>query len=243
VSDEDSAAAVTKRLTLQANVDDLTLRRNRKANAKAGWQKLLPPAFSLQRAVLVGGGPSVVKFVEAIKILRAEGCSVVTMNGTHDWCVQQGIYPNVHVALDARPANARFLTRPVPSCRYLICDSCHPEIFKVLPPTRTFIWDRDSLVGGSTVMLCAPPLLQKLGAKEFHFFGFDSCLLDEAHHAYRQPENDSMDILEVPIQERMFRVHPWMLQQAEEFLELSPQWGQISVYGEGLIAFLLREED
>ena len=45
--------------------------------------------------------------------------------------------------------------------------------------------------GGSTVVLRALPLMRMLGLSQFHLFGFDSCVLPEAHHAYPQPENDN----------------------------------------------------
>lgn len=240
--DVDTAESLSCGSALRPNVDELTLRRNRKANEKAGWLKFLPPAFSVKRAVLVGGGPSIAGFVEAIADLRSDGFSVVTMNGSHEWCLNHGIFPDVHVALDARASNARFLAKPVFGCRYLINECCHPSILEKLPRSGTFLWDAKTIRGGSTAMLCAPALLKKLGVEEMHFFGFDSCLFQDTHHAYPQPENDSDPILEVPVYGKVFRTTPWMMQQAEEFLELCEEWGKFSVYGEGLIATVLRED-
>jgi len=240
--DLDTAADVYTPLMLKPNVDEFTTRRNRKVNRAGGWRMLLPPDFHLSRCALVGGGPTLPQYTETIAELRADGVSVITMNGSHDWCLQNGIFPDAHLILDARPHNARFTARPVAGTRYLINEDCHPSILKSLPKAHTYLWSPGQIRWGSTVMLCAPSLLQLLGAHEFHFFGFDSCLSGDKHHAYSQPENDGESILEVPCQEQVFRCTPWMLQQAEEFLELARHWGAIQVYGDGLIATMLRED-
>jgi hypothetical protein len=93
-------------------------------------------------------------------------------------------------------------------------------------------------------MLRALYLLRVLGFWRFEIFGFDSCITDDEHHAYSQPENDGMQIITVTTTDgRMFRCNPWMVSQAQEFCDQIGVMGdefEMIVYGDGLIAHLLK---
>jgi hypothetical protein len=126
-----------------------------------------------------------------------------------------------------------------------------------LPKEQTYIWHtsaeeiRDILLesynkcypvpGGSTVLLRAIPLFRMLGFKRFHVFGCDSCLEDGAHHAYSQPENDEQPVIPVRIGDKEFMCHPWMISQAQEFIDLVKCMGdvmELEIYG-GLLRQIL----
>jgi hypothetical protein len=113
--------------------------------------------------------------------------------------------------------------------------------------------------GGSTVLLRAIPLLRMMGFKKFHLYGCDSCILDfneetavsepvavqaakYLHHAYSQPENDGVPVIPVIVQGRTFYCHPWMISQAQEFMDLIKVFGneiELNVKGNGLLAWIL----
>ena len=81
--------------------------------------------------------------------------------------------------------------------------------------------------GGSTVLLRAIPLFRMLGFKRFHIFGCDSCLEENKHHAYEQLENDDELIIPVNVSGKIFNCHPWMVSQAQEFIDLiRSDWGR-----------------
>ena len=236
-------SSLVDRLTLSQNTEEFVRRRQQQINRKAGWLQLFPPKFAVDRVALVGGGPSIAEFPDVIQELRASGVFVCAVNGAHDWCLRNSIFPDGFVMVDARVHNKRFTARPLPGVRYMISDQCHWQVLTPLPRESTYLWDRDELSGGSTAMLCAPALLKKLGASEFHFFGFDSCLIGGHHHAYEQSENDADEIIKIMVDDQEFVTTPWMVQQAEEFLELAPSWGALKVYGDGMISKLLRQDD
>lgn len=241
---EDDSGQDAQLSALAVNTDDFTLRRQRQINQKAGWQSLFPAKFIVNRVALIGGGPSINDYVDVIQELRADGVFVCTMNGSHDWCLQNQIFPDGFVMVDARVQNRRFTARPLPGVKYMMADHCHWQALASLPRESTYLWSREAIKGGSTVMLCAPALLRQLGASEFHFFGFDSCLTaDNRHHGYEQPENNADEVLTILVDDVEFRTTRWMVQQAEEFLELASDWGAIKVYGDGMIATLLRQDD
>jgi hypothetical protein len=83
-----------------------------------------------------------------------------------------------------------------------------------------------------------------LGFRNIEIFGWDSCLRDDAHHAYAQPENDSETVIEVSCGGRTFKCHTWMAMQASEVQDMVNQmYGRIDdlnicVRGDGLIAHI-----
>jgi hypothetical protein len=140
----------------------------------------------------------------------------------------------------------------------MIASQCHPSAFDQTPKDQTYIWHtsdpalHDTLSaqyetwwgvpGGSTVMLRAIPLMRMLGFKRMHLFGFDSCISENDHHAYAQPENDGAPIIDVLVGGKAFRCHPWMVSQAQEFMDTVKYLGnevELGVYGDGLIAWIM----
>jgi hypothetical protein len=161
------------------------------------------------------------------------------------------------VMVDARKFNARFTQPVVKDCKYFIASQCHPSVFKELPKDRTYVWHTQSEIlteileaqfeewypvpGGSTVLLRAIPLFRMLGFKRFHIFGCDSCLEEDAHHAYEQIENDDELVIPVNVSGKIFNCHPWMVSQAQEFIDLIRMIGdeiELEVYG-GLLHHIL----
>lgn len=241
------------------NVDEETIRRNVVANIGAGWQQVQPHLTQDVELMILAGGPSLAQHVDTLREMRAAGVKLVTLNGAYNWALEQGLQPSAQIIVDARAFNARFTKPVVPGCKYLIASQCDPSVLEGLPRDRTFLWhtgaehvreDLDAaypvwwlVPGGSTVMLRAIPLLRMLGFKQYHLFGFDSCLDGDAHHAYAQPENDSEVVIPVTVGGRTFRCHAWQVSQAQEFMDLVKFLGdeiELEVYGDGLINHILR---
>lgn len=241
----------------EINTGEEQIRANVRANLAAGWQQVHPHDTNDTEVMLVAGGPSLASQLDQIRELRAKGAKLVTVNGTYNWALENGLHPSAQIIVDARPFNARF-TKPVhPTCKYLIASQCDPQVLEGLPKDRTYLWHTGTqsiedilkehqpwwpIPGGSTVILRAIPLLRMLGFKRFHLFGFDSCLTDDLHHAYAQPENDQELVIPITCGERVFRCHAWMVSQAQQFQDLVRFLGdefEACVYGDGLIAHLL----
>lgn len=242
------------------NIEEQQAIANVKHNIAQGFEQVRPHLTNDVEVMILGGGPSLKDHEEEIKRLRSEeGVKLITLNGAYNWCLERGLTPSAHIMVDARPFNARFVRPAVDDCKYLISSQCDPSVFDGLPKERTLLWHtstekiRDildaqyeavwwSIPGGSTVLLRAIPLLRMLGFKRFHLFGCDSCLLDEQHHSYAQPENDSETVIPVSVGGRVFRCHPWMASQAQEFINLIRVFQdeiELEVYGNGLLAWIL----
>ncbi len=160
--------------------------------------------------------------------------------------------------LDALEFNLSFTKPVVDYCKYFLASQCNPKAFEGLPKDRTYLWHtqaeflNDELAkqfeawypvpGGSTVLLRAIPLFRMLGFKRFHLFGCDSCLEENEHHAYEQKENDKQLVIPVNVDGKIFSCNPWMMCQAQEFIEIVKMLGdefELEIYGGGLLSYIL----
>ena len=241
----------------RVNVGDEQTKKNVAYNIKQGFLEIQPHPTNNIETMIIGGGPSLSQHVKKIKQLRANGVKLIAINGAYKWCLDNGITPSAMVMVDARKFNARFTQPVVKDCKYFIASQCHPSVFKGLPKDRTYVWHTQAeeltemlqaqfeecypVPGGSTVLLRAIPLFRMLGFKRFHIFGCDSCLEENKHHAYEQLENDDELIIPVNVSGKIFNCHPWMVSQAQEFIDLIKMIGdeiELEVYG-GLLHHIL----
>jgi len=239
------------------NVDEDQIKKNVAYNIKQEFLQVQPYPTNDIETMIVGGGPSLPQHIEKIKQLRANGVKLIAINGAYKWCLDNGITPSAMVMVDARKFNARFTQPVVEDCKYFIASQCHPSVFKDLPKDRTYVWHTQAEIlkemleaqfeecypvpGGSTVLLRAIPLFRMLGFKRFHIFGCDSCLEESKHHAFEQLENDDEIIIPVNVSGKIFNCNPWMISQAQEFIDLIRMIGdeiELEVYG-GLLHHIL----
>jgi hypothetical protein len=212
-------------------------------------------------AIIVGGGPSLANDLWRIRGHQLAGGVVFATNNTYKFLKDAGITPNAHVIHDAREANVEFVPDDETICYY--ASQCHPRVLDAAaerlvcwhPHTDTCIdvaadWFAHSdsgittVAGGSAVGLNAMALAYILGHRYFLLFGFDSSYTDGLHHAYSQRLNDEELTVDVTAYGQVFQCAPWMVQQAEQFMELSNRlisYGcQIGVHGYGLIPTLAK---
>ena len=240
------------------NTTDEEIKKNVEHNIKQDYLQVEPHPTNEIEVMIVGGGPSLPQHIEKIKHLRANGVKLITINNAYKWCLDNGLTPSAMVMVDARKFNARFTKPVVEDCKYFIASQCNPSVFEGLPKDRTYIWHTQadllkdildeqyktwwSVPGGSTVLLRAIPLFRMLGFKRFHLFGCDSSLGEnEMHHAYEQEENDGQLVMPVNVSGKIFNCNPWMVSQAQEFIDLVKMLGdeiELAIYG-GLLHHIL----
>lgn len=217
------------------------------------------------QVLLLCGGPSLAANERRVRAYARKGWKIATVNGTHAWALERGLKPSVHAMLDARAFNERFVTNPVDGCRYLICSQCDDAVFKALKGYDVHLWHGASpsdpeakildrfyrtrwqrVMGGSSIGTRALGLLYLMGVRTVRVFGQDTCLLDGAHHAFEQPENDESPerVRPVKVGRRRFYAHNWMLSQLDDWLQMAsgvPDDLQLAIEGEGLLAYILGE--
>jgi len=247
------------------NTDLETCIEHIKANVQLQLPQVPRHAEQDTRVAIVGGGPSINDCLYELRDQVWEGHKVVAVNGSYQWLIEHNIKPNAMIIIDGREFNKRFLTEPVPGCKYFISSQCHPKTFERAMeigeevfiwhsinepgPDNKFIFDYylnnvSQIVGGTTVMTRAFWVMHILGFKFFDVYGMDSCFIGGEHHGYSQPENEETDVpVKVHVAGKLFDCATWHINQAMDFQKISELLGEhfrMSFHGEGLLSHMVR---
>ena len=242
------------------NEDKEKIRDNIEKNIQRGLPQVRPHETQEGKTVgLVLGGPTLQETFPDLLEKRQNGMPVITVNGSHKYCMAGGLVPSAMIMLDSREFNNRFVYPLVEDCKYFISSQCHPSVFDNLKDNQVWIWhcagddnfdllkevygeDYYPIMGGATVALRAVHLLRMLGFHKFEMYGFDSCIMGE-HHAYEQPENDGEEVLDVVVSGREFLCTAAHYHQAKEFVDMISKTGEhydLAVHGDGLISHIIK---
>jgi len=198
-------------------------------------------------AVVVGGGPSVKNFIEEIKWRKSQGQKIFALNNSWKWLDGQGIIPDFHVMMDARPENVEF----VPDGKCFYSSQCDKSVFDKAKDVT--LWNHSNaqnivqgnglfVAGGSTVGLNTLSICAMMGYRQIHIYGFDSSYEEDKHHAYEQNLNDNENTIIVKCGDKEFKTAPWMAEQAIQFSELYPQLISmgcvLTIHGDGLLPYM-----
>jgi len=241
------------------NEDKEKIRDNIKKNIKRGLPQVRPYETQEGKVVaIVLGGPTLKDTFPDLLEKRQNGMPVITVNGSHKYCMAGGLVPSAMIMLDSREFNNRFVYPLVEDCKYFISSQCHPSVFENLKDNQVWIWhcagddnfdllkevygeDYYPIMGGATVALRAVHLLRMLGFPKFEMYGFDSCIMED-HHAYEQPENDGEEVLDVTVSGREFLCTAAHYHQAKEFVDMISKTGEhydLAIHGNGLISHII----
>ena len=241
------------------NEDKEKIRDNIKKNIKRGLPQVRPYETQEGKVVaIVLGGPTLKDTFPDLLEKRQNGMPVITVNGSHKYCMTGGLIPSAMIMLDSREFNNRFVYPLVEDCKYFISSQCHPSVFENLKDNQVWIWhcagddnfdllkevygeDYYPIMGGATVALRAVHLLRMLGFPKFEMYGFDSCIMED-HHAYEQPENDGEEVLDVTVSGREFLCTAAHYHQAKEFVDMISKTGEhydLAIHGNGLISHII----
>lgn len=171
------------------------------------WAKSIPAHDGV--AVLVGGGPSLLSRIDAIKYRQNIGQKIFALNGVCRFLNQNGITPDYQVLLDPQSFLVDYIGV---AADYLVASQCHPDIFSAVP--NPMLWhlavegaeeqipdhnENYCLVGGGiTVGLSSLCLAYSLGHRIMHCYGYDSSY-DDATHAFTIPNISPDRITHQPI--------------------------------------------
>lgn len=240
-------------MVVQANVSRETIKSNilsaKQRNAQ--WLRLCEPHDG--EALICAGGPSLKDDLPSIKAHIAQGAKVYAVNNALAFAAFNGIIPDAHVILDARPENIAFVPVNHPAER-IYASQCDPSVLDAAGPNLT-LWhpyfdgileitgseDQSAYVGGgSTAGLKAVVIAYGRGFRKIHLYGFDSSYRGDQNHAYPQPLNDGERIVDVTLPNgQAFKCAPWMVTQAEDFQELAKELTalgcELYVHGDGLL--------
>ena len=245
------------------NEDPENIRENIRGNIKIGFPQVEPYESQDKVIALAVGGATLEKTFPDLMGKRKNGMPLVTVNGSHKYCMDRGLVPSAMVMLDSREFNSRFIYPLSKECKYFISSQCHPSAFDNLEGYKLWIWhcagDTDNedllkeqygnnyfpIMGGSTVTLRAIHLFRMLGFSKFEVYGFDSCIIGQ-HHAYEQKENDDEQVIDVIVADKEFRCTAAHYHQAKEFVQMIGKTGEyydLAVHGDGLISHIIKHPD
>ena len=248
-------------INARLNTDLDQLRHNVSTNIKRGHEQVWPHKEQDTIIALVGGGPTLLDTLDELKESQKNGARVVALANTAHVLMENGIKPSACVLLDGRPNNVNFIVDEL-DCPYFVASQCDTGVFDKLEALnrKIYIWhavNNDDefetiheqydkwvpIQGGPTIMLRGFRLFAILGYHRFDVFGFDSCAIDDLHHAYEQPIADEENTVKIGCNGKEFQVRAVDIQQAMEFMKVVKVFGQnwqMRVHGDGLIEHLIR---
>jgi hypothetical protein len=236
------------------NTPDEELQRNITENSARDLEWLESREPHAVKAIMVGGGPSLVDHLEEIRALQAEGGIVFAMNAASAFLNARGFVVDYQVIADAKDETAT-LVDPL-ALKHLFASQAGPLTFEAagrpivwhldignieayFPPERVARGGYALTGGGGAVGNAALCVAFALGHREFHIFGYDSSHRDDQSHAYDQPMNALIPCVMVPWGGKVFKSSVSMKHQAEKYMltsqALKREGCELHLYGDGLL--------
>ena len=236
--------------SLACNTSGDITRENVLSAVSRGLPEIVPYQPHSHEAILVGGGPSLRRFLPQLKHWQQHG-TIFALNAAAGFLLENGIKPDYQVLVDPRPDNTIILA---PVDRYLIASQCAPEVFDYLhgknvtlfhvAGSAMFLNNKTAIAGSITVGLSTMCLVATMGYRNIHLYGYDSSY-EEDHHAYPQAQTEQEATqLECWARDKngelkSFQTNYVMAKQAELFPEicrlLVNEDCRINIHGEGLL--------
>lgn len=251
-------------IIVQSNTPHELVKENVRLNAALNLPWVGEKMFNGRAAIMCGGGPSLLDYIEQIKALQAKDGMVFAMNGASRKLNDLGIVPDYQVIADAKEETSTLVD---PRARtHLFASQVHPKtmeaaerpliwhtamegIESLFPPERVKRGGYALFGGGCGVGTCGMSVAYGLGHRVYHVFGYDSCNRDGKTHAYRQDMNKSIPCVEVEWAGKTYTASVGMYGHAAVFQRLANDLKKlgcsIKMYGEGLCQsmFLTKPED
>jgi hypothetical protein len=204
------------------------------------------------RAVLACYGPSLKDYIEKV---RVEEGDLVSVSGSHDYLIENGLVPKYHVECDPRPHKAIHFT-PHPDVTYLIASSCHPDVFKKLEGYKVRLWHAEehvrvkdelnskapNILGGGSVGHRAIGVLYHLGYRAISLFGMDCSFEGDGsvQHAGRhagKKQGTCICTIKFKDGDRHFVTSKVLMTYAASFIDMWNRMSDVSFrfYGDGLL--------
>jgi uncharacterized Rossmann fold enzyme len=210
--------------------------------------------LSDEPVAIVGYGPSLRETWEELR----QFTTIFSCSGAHRFLIDREIIPTYQVAVDPLPKNTvRLIGAPHKAVQYLICSTCHPDVFDHLEGYDVTLWHcfaaeeeaqrilphgEWALTGGPDVGLRSIAVARFLGFRNLHIFGMDgSAPTHQGRHAGEHP-NPLQPTWITEYEGRTFQTTPSMLEAArlvEHELQQLPDV-KATFYGDGLIQHMAK---
>lgn len=142
---------------------------------------------------VVGSAPSVVNYLKEIRA-AGENDLICSVNGAHNWLLNQAITPNIHVLFeyDLQDTFQSLGSEPNDFTTYYVCSHCDQRVFDLLDDFKTALWhsfndpeeyhaELARLFPGEIMIGCGHATMFRtiavgaiLGYRKFELYGCDS---------------------------------------------------------------------
>lgn len=240
-------------------VDEETRLENAKVNIAKCPRRLEAYAAHDGRVIIACFGPSLKDTFDDLKMVREQGgAALVSVSGAHDFLIERGLVPDVHIDIDPREHKGYFTRNPHPKVSYWMASCCHPNVIENLVSydlSLFHIYNSETdkeiqklepegflLAGGGSVGCRALNVMYLQGYRKFHLFGMD-CSFDEEgnqHAAYHSGKRQQS--WRCRVGDRWFRTSGTLVAMARSFIEnmewlekMSRERGDPKILGEDCI--------
>lgn len=221
------------------------------------------PEVDFKRICICASGPSLADHIDDIRARQQAGFSVASMNGSHNFLIENGIIPDYYFQIDAREGNLSFLERANDHTTYIIASQCQPEIFEALKGRKVRLWQVHNYEGASEAIREKSPratvfsgsynigqsslyAILAMGYRVWHLFGYDASMREGEKHAFDQPQNDREEVHEVMFRGKVYAATATMAHHAQTFLD---RWAMfrnlgidIQIISDGLLPDMVAEQ-
>ena len=213
-----------------------------------------------QKAIIIGGGPSVDEQLEKLRALIDDGAKVIAIERMYSWCLDHNIKPDYVVALDASEDVASSFGNVSHETIHLIGTQCKPDLFDRLERHQVYIFNSPqrgldmmsmwnefgyeattTVNAGGSVTLCCMSIAMTLGMRDLHIFGFDCHITDGGYAKGITGVGVQNILIDIEVDGRVFKTTPPYLSFAQQFfklIDMARSFGMvesIDVYGDSLV--------
>jgi Protein of unknown function DUF115 len=192
-----------------------------------------------RRCVLVCSGPSLRQTYHHIRLeKKLYGATIVTVSGAHNFLIERGIIPDIHMDVDPREHKGFFTKTPHPEVNYYMASCSHPKTIDNLLGSKLSLWHvhnspedlkiiapdgpdpGNSLVSGGGSAGCrAFNVMYLLGYRSFSIYGMD-CSFAEDGAQHTGPHSGKLqDQWPVMVGDRWFYSSGTLISIARGFVE------------------------
>jgi Protein of unknown function DUF115 len=154
------------------------------------------------RMAIVGAGPTVADYVDEIKKYKISDLdNVMSLNATHNWLIQHGVIPRIHVIseFDVEDVSVALGGPPHKEVTYYISSACHENISRQLTNHKRVLWhqfmpmqgyqqaisryfkNEFMVASGFATFFKSLAIATVLGFRDFELFGLDSSFEESSH--------------------------------------------------------------
>jgi len=202
------------------------------------------------RCVLVCYGPSLHYTWHNIRAeRRLYGAKIVSVSGAHDFLIEKGIIPDIHIDVDPREHKGFFTRNPHPEVNYWMASCCHPKTIDNLLSNKLSLWhvynsQEDMKIiapdgiepggylisGGGSVGCRAMSVMFDQGYRSFSVYGMDCSFANDGKQHAGEHSGKQQNEWPVRIGDRWFKSSGTLVFVAKGFMYVVRALNQVARY-------------